>query len=827
MKSLHGLGLGLLLCVCTVLAAAESGAGSPKLDIAPGPLGQALTEFAKQSGLQVILDAQLAEGVQSPGVRGTLSAEAALERLLAQTPFRAEWLDGHTVAIRAVNAGETAWAAGDGKGWEGVRRLAQAQGDSTVYGAVGVGDGVEGKQGHSETAEDAKGINLEEIIVTAQRREERLLDTPISIGVLSGAELDEGMSRSVADVLNQVGGVSIIQDSPGTVRIAIRGILSGSAAAGSASAYYIDEAPFSLMNNANLPDTNAYDLARVEVLRGPQGTLYGANALAGVVRVITNNANVDEFEASGRFRGSATEDAGDNFSTDAMVNVPIMEGVLALRGVVGYSDQSGYITVANNCFTVGCTPGTEEINSTEAQSYRLRAAFTPTDALSIDLSYMRSEIDNATLSNANANFQTQFSENRPQNIAYDMYGLSVSYDFGNFTLLSSTGYIDYFSHARVELTPIIPALVDDGLTSTTQEFRLSSNLDGPWQWSAGAYYRDATESINQDPQAVITGNLVADYHSESYAVFSELSRFFSDGRYELTGGLRYFTDDFEATQYSSFFNGNLFTQADTFEHVTWRALFAYRPNDETMLYSSAATGFRSGRNQSFSALSFNPTLPTVRPDDLITYEVGAKGRIFDRRLTYDTAIYYTEWNDIQQTLTIPQGFPGYLNAGTASGPGVDLSLTFEATESLSLRGSLGWNDLRYDENVYQGTANDILFESGARLNESPEWTGSVGFDYQQPTSWPDVDFVASGTATYTSEVLARSLAGTPAVATIAHSDAVTKLDLRVGLEGPHWAINLFGDNLTNEDGFMTPNVTNGEGLHYRPRTIGIQLSANY
>jgi iron complex outermembrane recepter protein len=661
---------------------------------------------------------------------------------------------------------------------------------------------------------------VEEVLVTAQRRTERLIDTPLSIGVLSGAELDQSSVRGVTDVLNQVGGVSLTEAQPGNVQIAVRGVLSSASAGTSSVGYYNDEVPFAFINTAELPDTNAFDLARVEVLRGPQGTLYGANALNGVVRVLTNDADVNAFEAKGRLRGSQTHRGGDNYNGDVALNVPIVPGKLAIRAVAGYSDLSGFI---DSTFDGG-----KDFNDTQAQSYRLKVNYQPSDEFNVKLGYTRSEIDNGGPSSAQDNFTTRFSSNQPDERVLDIYNLIAEYRAPKVSLLSSTGYVDYLGHRRVELlfggVSLLPVLYTSGLTSFSQEVRLSSNLEGPWRWTAGALYKDTTESTLQDPQAIIPGNLSADYISESYAVFGEATRSFAE-RFEFTAGVRYFEDRFKVVQYSAFAGAAAPPQKATFDKVTWRALLTYRPQADAMLYGSVATGFRSGRNQSFAALNFDPTLPAVEPDSLITYEVGTKNELAGGALTFETIVYYTKWEDIQQSLVIPQGFLGYLNAGEASGVGADASIVVRPTHSLSFQASIGWNDLKLDEDVRQGTA--ILFQKGARVNDSPEWTGSLGASFRTGMPMENVDFVLSSNYAYGSDRLSRYISAGSGLQT--ESDAIGNLKASAGLAGERWTVDLYGDNLTNEDGSITsPN--GGEAfnsLRYRPRTVGLQTTFSF
>lgn len=661
---------------------------------------------------------------------------------------------------------------------------------------------------------------LETVVVTAQRREERLIDAPISIGVLSGDELDKSTSRSVTDILNEVAGVSISQITPGNSQIGIRGVISSIDSGTSPVGYYIDETPFAFINSARLPDTNGFDLQRIEVLRGPQGTLYGANALSGVVRVLTNDADPNQFELKGRLRGSHTDESGGNYGGDVAVNAPLVDGKLAIRGVASYSEQGGYITSQRD--------GATEINDVTAQSYRLKLGYRPIDSLAVDLSHMRTKTDVGASNWAVDDYTTPLLSDLPQETLLDASNLLVRYDLPSFSILSSTSYLDYKWAITDDLISFTFFSQSD-LKSWNQEVRLVSHLEGPWQWSVGVFYRDAEERLFQDAHIdipTLSGLLDVLTKSESYAVFSELTRSFADDKLELTGGVRYFHDRIGQWQLSGFNPSAALADpvSDEFSKVTWRAVLSYKPADDLSLYASAATGFRSGRQQSSSALTIDPTLPPVDPDSITTYEVGAKGYLLGNVLNYELGTYYTKWEDIQQQIQLG-AFQAYLNAGRASGFGAEASLTVRPNDRFELHGNVGWNDLKMDENVTSGGL--LLFTEGSRVNDSPKWTGSVGGSYTTPVWRDDISFVLSTDIRFASERLRKFLSG--GAVTTRESDKFEDVALRFGFQGPHWLVEFFADNLLNYDDAITPReVTRGEvAVRARPRTIGLQASWSY
>lgn len=672
----------------------------------------------------------------------------------------------------------------------------------------------------ASSTQDTQSTSLQEIVVSSQRRgDERLVETPVSIGVLTGDSLDRGSSRSVADVLNQVGGVTLIESRPGQSDIAIRGVVAG--AGTSTTAFYLDELPFAFIDQTQAPDASAYDLERVEVLRGPQGTLYGANALSGVVRILTKDADLHQLEAKGRGRGSSTQGGGDNYGGDLAVNVPIIEGKLAVRGVASYADYSGYVDSR--------ITGEQEINDAQTQAYRLKLNYQATDQFSVKFGLSHSQIDTGAPSYSFDDLTTPFSGAQSDDRGYDAYNLVLEYRGDSFSVLSATSYLEYELDTNSEIllsgTSRLNYLNRFAIDILSQEVRFNSSLDGPWQWSAGGFYKEAKQDQYQNASPTFP-NPFADYNeSQSYAVFAELTRSFGE-RFELTGGLRYFNDELTSIEKSNFFNTPLTPPREaTFDRITGRLILKYTLSDDYMMYGSVASGFRSGLNQTSAVTSLDPSFPSVKPDSLVTYEAGAKGTLWDGKAVFDTAVYFTKWSDTQQSIVIPAGFGARVNANGASGLGVDASLLFQPNDNLTLQASLGWNDLTFDDDLLQRGV--VLFREGARLNSSPEYTASLGGSFYFPVGLANVRGVTGANVNYSSLKVRRALTGVILAET--DSDDITQANARLGVEAERWTAELFAENLFDEDGRVTaPDLTIGDqSVRLRPRTIGLQATFKF
>jgi len=813
--------LSVVPAVATAAEVPAPGVSLVSFDIKPQPIGTALNELAKRAGIQVLFFTDVANDITTSALVGSFTPEEALSKLLSNTGLTYTYINARTVAIHNQ---ETSSVSANKEAATLKMRLANYQileaagGDVVQAPTAGSSQSPNRETSHPER----RNAVLEEIIVTAQKREERLRDTPISIGVLSGEVLEASSARGITDVLNQVGGVSVTETQPGQAQVVLRGVVPG--AGSSTAAYYQDEVPFAFNRFADLPDTSAFDLSRIEVLRGPQGTLYGANSLSGVVRVLANDADLNAFAMKGRMRASSTESGDENYAGDAALNVPLIPGKLAVRAVAGYSDLSGFIDSSMD--------GKNNINDTQAQNYRLRVNWQPTENFSAKLGYSRSDVHNNAPSLAFDDFTTPFSSNQATDRVMDIYSLVAEYKWSNVSLLSSTGYIDYKTSSRLEELlgggDAINYLDDELARAFSQEIRLVSNFSGSWQWSAGGFYRDSNNKVVQDVRPIFTGLYEQGSISESYALFGELTRFFDDGKFKLTAGLRYANDRETIQDLGTFFPGEQPLQPDKtveFDHVTGRLVLSYKPDESSMIYGSVATGFRGGLLQAPAVTAVAPDLKAVDPDSLISYEVGAKGTLLDGVIAWEGAVYYTDWTDTQQSLILPIGFFARVNAGDASGLGVDATLSYQPTRALTLWTSVGWNDLKLSKDVLSDGV--VLFQKDSRLNNSPERTGAVGASYRAPTAKEGLDVVLSGNFAYGSQRLLRYL--TAGVVNETLSDDYRSVKASIGLAADRWTLDLYGDNLTNDGGAITPPDTNtaGTSVRQRPRTIGLQLTIDY
>lgn len=662
---------------------------------------------------------------------------------------------------------------------------------------------------------------LGEIIVTAQKREERLQDVPISVSLLHGDEIDRSSLVSITEALNTVPGVAAsVGYQGGTTLTTVRGVgASGPLFSGSSPiAYYLDSAPFGFVTSAVAPDASAYDLQRIEVLRGPQGTLYGANAQNGVVKVLTEDASSSDFGLKARVTLSNTQNGGDNYRADAAVNVPIIEGKLGARAVVGYSDISGWVDgpVGNN------------INDARLRTYRLKLNAQPSDSLSIVLSAWNSSNDYGAPSASDDRGQVSATISQPISAGFEAYGLGIAGELSQFSVSSSTSYLDYSNRSTWDLSAAglssLAFFTDLDSRVFAEEVVLRSLAGSAWRWTAGISYRDANDRLLQTA-VILPAPLDYSFASSSLAVFAEAGRRFADGRFEWALGLRYFHDrvvNEENAQGQGQVGVPLYHATASFESTTPRVVLTWFAREDLTMYSSYGEGFRSGFPQNAAVVQAAPGFPPLEPDKLRNFEIGARGNL-TQRVSFDAAVYYVQWKNVQQSLSVSfNGVPvvANVNGESASGVGVDLGASVRPAEGWDLSLQMSWNDLTLDGAVDVPAGQ--LFAAGDRLNYSPEWTGSAAAGYRFRLGSGGFNGMARVSASYSS---AQDFRGNTTGTAVIHGDALLIARAQLALNAPGgWSIGLFADNVTNESGATpTVNLLPEWQLRVRPRTLGVQL----
>ncbi len=826
------------ILVCLFFTFRAAGADVPgamyRLDIPAQDLNAALQQLALASRHNLFYRSELVAGRVSPALKGEFTTDEALDALLNGTDFTYDITPLATVLIRDKDSSLIASAA--------------ANAPLRVAAVVGA----EERAKTDPPATQGEPAPLEEVLVTAQKREERLQDVPIAIAVLGGNAFDKSSDRGIVEAVGRVPGVfSAVsgngsRQGGGNPMIVIRGV-SAPATGTSTTGYYLDNVPYSRNTLSIVPDINPYDLDRVEVLRGPQGTLYGATALNGVVRVLTKNPDLQDFEFKTRGSLQSTERGSESYSGDTAFNMPLIQDKLAARLVLGYQDLGGWIDKPN----LASGPK-KDANDTEKKTGRIKLAAKPTDDFWVGLSGWFQRSEGGSLPTSSDGGRTNVSRLDEYNtFDFDIYNLDLGYDTRLFSIKSATSYVDLTLDNSFDFTSQVPGNAIIGTADSsifTEEVVLNSLGQGPWRWTLGAMYRDGQDNVSQ-LRSLSTVPDITHTQSKSIAVYGELTRVFAEGRYELTGGLRYFRDklhdweDSRSDTPNGIPTGGLQSTESTFKKTTPRVVFTWHPEEGSTLYASYSQGFRSGINQRFAVVAADPNVPAAQPDTLTNYEIGAKENLLGGQLALELALYYIDWKDPQLNRTIYIGNPLgpsviYDSGDSISGAGFDLSIAYSPIDSLKLGLNGGWNDLTFDTDVYSltnvrgvGVLNILVSRKGTRPVSSPQTTVGAFVDYSVPLGGNGYRGRLSASANHVSEqISAIDSSGrvnrSEGVPYKGDSMMITRASFTV--DAPkHWSAMLFVDNIGNDQGLMRDSFSSQYNTVIRPRTYGVQLEYRY
>jgi iron complex outermembrane receptor protein len=702
---------------------------------------------------------------------------------------------------------------------------------------------------------------LETIVVTADKRQEKLTDVPMSVTALAGVTLDNLQDRSFSDYAPLVPGLSINSSQPGLTRLTLRGQNVGGD--GSTVAVYVDEAPFgssAALSNGGIStgDFDTFDLQRVEVLRGPQGTLYGSNSEGGLLKFVTNAPVLGSFSGAAEVNGETTDNGGHGADVHAMVNLPLGD-ILALRvsafdkEIPGFIDDPLY--------------GKTDINEGHESGGRASLLAQPTDALTIRLTATLQEsryggvntvdVDPISLHPLYGDLEQERFISEPSEIKYENYNATVNWNAGPFSVLSTTSYNAVTTDTVTDYTSVVVAppsttlgdllgelvgpnlggRLDDNVETRkfTQEVRLFSPTSSLVEWQVGAYFTheiadlvenlDAVEipsAIGVPVPALEVPELASDY--KEWAGFADLTYHFNS-QLSIEGGLRYSRNEQSATENLS----GLLVPTETFSTpsaghvVTYSVAPQWHLDENSMLYARVATGYRPGGPNALPPAA-PPTIPREYGADRTTnYELGARSTQLDGRLSIDIAAFIVNWTNVQLLEDVDQtGIDG--NGGTARSEGVEWKFEFIPVRGLYVQ----W-DGAYTDAHLTSPAPAVNAQSGAPLPYVPKWSTALNGDY----TWPlFADYKGFVGATW-SFVGTRStdFASSP-TATQLQLPSYDTVDLRLGLDQGHYRASLYAKNLADAHGitsYFTGVAPNGAAdvTVIQPRTIGITLSAKF
>lgn len=821
------------------------------IDIPSGDLATALQLLAKQSGSDLVYRPDHVQGFATGGVSGDLSTEEAVTKLLKGTPLILSTDSTGAMLIALPTAGGSNEAPQASKStsersksfWS---RLRLAPSDSASP-AQAYATNRSPSQGEGEAVE------LEEIIVSAQKRgRERLQDVPVPVSVLNASELASTGQALLRDYYARVPGLRLSMNGS-TQALSVRGITTGSG--NPTVAVVIDEAPYggstNRVNAGQVPDIDPGDLARVEILRGPQGTLYGASSMGGLVKFVTKDPSTEGYAGHLEAGTSSIKNGeGLGYNLRGSVNVPLSD-TWAVRASGFTRRDSGYI---DNVFL-----GRDGINELQAEGGRVSALWHAGEDFSLKLSalYQQTRADSQSSEYLLPGLAER-QRNDPAGVGpyqrtTQAYSALINAKLGTVDLTSVTAFNKMRFDDAQNYSFIIPqatVLANFGVTSAglwshftndrfAQEVRLSGSLGEIFEWVAGAFYDHEQGPFHQNIYALnATSGAVAGEFADldnpgdfrEYAAFADLTWHLTD-RFDIQIGGRqsHHESTGSTTQIGippSVNNSPVIIPKAVAEGDAFTYLFTprFKVSDDLMVYARLASGYRPA--------GFNRPLPetplTFKSDKTLNYEIGLKGNFLDRRLSVDTSLFYIDWQDIQLQRTNPQAFNYLTNGSRAKSEGVELSLESRPAQGLTIAGWISYDKAILTEGF--PVPSPTYAVAGDPLPINAKWSGNLSLQQDFRLSSNATGFV-EGVVSYVGERtgLFRGVsAGVPLPRDVYPS--YTQTDLRVGATYESWTANLFVNNVADKRGIVNGGAGFFPGFSYfyiQPRTIGMSVSKDF
>jgi outer membrane receptor protein involved in Fe transport len=868
----------LIAFACAISFAAHAIADSPKrLDIAAGELVTALESLSKQAAVELVYQPEQLKQYRTDGVRGTYEPQEAVRILLKGTPLELRTDPSGAMLIVSAHiessapsspsdkrpdsggkSDEDATRGGSNGGLDRSFRLAQVTSGQT-QGSVSLAGSP-----RAATSDDSHD-RLDEIVVTANKRAEPTSKIGEGISAISGEKLEQMNANNLEDYLSFIPGVAFTSyGRPGQDQITIRGIASQSL--GSAVATYVDEVPVGSASNeaqgaVYTVDIDPADLQRVEVLKGPQGTLYGASSLGGVLKYVTKSPSLTDSELLTGLEANDIDHGGVGYKVRVAGTTPLIKDTLGLRMSAFYRDDAGYI---DNVAT-----GANNINSDTAWGLRVSLLYQPIEALQVKLGAMvqRTNSDglDAVSYNAVPNFPPPFSPafgdlnaslklEQPSHVTDQIYTAEIHYDFGWANLISATGvsrediyrFTDVtatYTRARyatlLDETP--GSTVSDANTfdinKTTEELRLQSSNNENLEWLVGAFYQHETSTTGAlltlrnadgvEPVEPFGSPAVGatDNDLKEYAGFADVTWYIIPS-VDVSAGYRRsrieqhnFTDN-RGFVYAPTDPIHPITRTDiaTNDVNTYSAGARWRITDDLLFYVRAASGFRPGGGRGQPPVVIANFVTTYQPDSVWSYETGIKAKAFNGRFQIDLDGFKINWKNIQNLVDVGEGFLVQGNGGAAVSQGAETQIQVAPIRGLTLSAGFAYTDAHYtapNEGLGLTVGEEIQFVPRTTASFQVEyqhsfagaWKGLVGTDYLYRSSEMDaIGFVLPSYGQW---------------------------GIHAGLNHNDTKINLYVVNLADSRGLLGytgGGNSLGDAFRYAvnpPRTVGVSLTQKW
>jgi outer membrane receptor protein involved in Fe transport len=836
-----------LLFSCIFFTAAASNAALPAsaqdqpAATAPRALGDALEEWAIRSGRQLMYDADLTAGMVAPPLPPGLSGIDALARLLEGSGLVYRVLNERTISILPRSSVDAAHGSGRNASWQ---RMSEVEGAAPAAASPAAPASSEGEL-----------ASVEEIVVTAQKRIERLQDVPVPVTAIQADTLLNSNQMRLQDYYTRIPGLSAvpINAAGGAPRLTIRGVTTGGFTRPNVD-IVVDEVTYSsAVTGSYAPDIDPGDLSRVEVLRGPQGTLYGASSIGGLVKYVTVDPSMDAITGRvqagtlGTFHG---DEPGYNFR--GSVNVPLGD-TFAVRASGFTRREPGYID--NPVLQL------EDVNESETDGGRLSGLWLPASNVSVRLSALMQDTERQ---GADAVHRQpglgDLEQNAPPGTGTygrksSVYSSTVQAGLGELDLTSATAF-SMDESTRNESLPSFAALsqaqfgvagasvpVDQEDRKFTQELRLSGPIGPRFDWLVGAFYTRERSAVDQEILAIspVSGATAGTWISldqrstfREYAAFANLTVHFTD-RFDVQIGGRESQNEQTLSSVSVGPYNTVVLRSPSATVVTPQVdskddAFTYlvtprfKVLPDLMVYARLASGYRpGGPNTACGALRRLGLGDSCEfdADETQNYELGLKGDVLNHALSFDASVYYIDWKDIQINLFSAQAAAGYIeNAGRARSRGVELAVDARPTRGLGIAAWVAWNDAALTES-FPPASISARGSSGDRLPYSPRFSGNFSIDQAFSLSGR-LTASLGGSVSYVGERRGDFWASTQRQVYPAYA----QVDLRSAVSYASWTVNLYVNNVTDRRGLIGGGL--GATIPYAfnyilPRTAGVSV----
>ncbi|MDB5367474.1 MAG: Outer rane receptor protein mostly Fe transport [Rhodospirillales bacterium] len=830
----------VLFSSSAVVSARAAETRQMQFDIPAGDLSSSLKQFGQVADQQIIFSEEVVRGLRAPAVKGNLTTDEALQRLLQPSGLSTQRTKAGVLLVQTQKS------------------RASSETDNPKRAGAGLSPTTQTAQATGAVASEQRA---EEIVVTAQKRAERVRDVPQAVSVLTGDQLDRVGAKELGDLAAYIPGLSLRGGSVGTRTIVLRGITTnatsdlGSRIVG----IYVDDVAFgtgtpgSGVANFDL-DLSMFDLDRVEVLNGPQGTLYGASSLGGLLKYVTKAPDLTRYtaraETSFGFLSGGESDRGFR----AVVNAPIVEDRAAVRVQAYHQHFGGFVD------NISPARHEQDIDGVDAYGGRVQLLLKPSDQLSLKLVAMGQDMRR----DGSSGIQWNLATNAPlygdlnQSIAgrepftqrYRVYSGTADYDLGFATLTGVVAHQDSVASQEPDATDRFALLFRQALgvdlaryvvsfhpkiAKNSAELRLASTGGERFEWLIGGYYDNEkifqTQQISgfdaagaRSPINFITAGLRTYYRE--LAAFAN-GTFHITENWDLSGGIRGTRADSNYEQTGSGLLGlSLPARGDRDYIPNYAASTKYKLGEWGMVYARFSTGYRPGGPNGVAndpATGAPLASPVFAADKTKNYEVGAKVTLIDW-LALDVASYRIDWSSIQLNAA-RNGFGVRANGGDAKSQGVELALQARPTRGLTLAASATYTDAKLVD-----PAPDLQAHAGDRLPGASKWAFALTGDYEFPlvSGW-------NGSVGGTLSHVGRRNSGFDgsSVAPNFVQPAYDQLDLRASVASDRYQLQLFVHNLTDERGIASGTTTVNAGVpstfvtFIRPRTVGLTLDIQF